>query len=168
MQGKRKLLLQDAEPIFLYQDTDTAYPRTLVPIYFIHDLSSLFCTNPLCFCQRGKRAVQSLYGSVEEGELLLAQLTADNEIGAQDMTQKNETDQPDRLVVSTVYIDLINDIPEECQLYGHTWQTTGHPDVQECVLCHIRGYCPKCTSLPPAGAQPFTCTTHARQRQVRH
>lgn len=62
---------------------------------------------------------------------------------------------------------LLDSIPDTCQLYGHSWQGTAHPDVQACALCHLRGYCPGCTPVPPEGTKPFYCTTHTQARQVR-
>ena len=54
--------------------------------------------------------------------------------------------------------------PEDCSVFGHDWQVTEHPDVKECLLCHVRGYCPGCTPVPPANALPFTCTYHAERK----
>lgn len=54
---------------------------------------------------------------------------------------------------------------EECYHYGHTWQVTEKPDMKECQLCGIKGYCPGCTPIPPKGATPFYCTAHT-VRQV--
>jgi len=58
------------------------------------------------------------------------------------------------------------DAAVSCQWYGHCWHSTHHPDVKHCSLCGVRGYCPGCTPIPPAGAKPFDCTAHARERQV--
>lgn len=55
-------------------------------------------------------------------------------------------------------------VPEDCSVFGHDWQLTEHPDVKECSLCHVRGYCPGCTPVPPPNAQPFTCTYHAERQ----
>lgn len=140
-------LLQDDYQIAVHQDSDTAYPRSVVPIFYIHAGDAPFCTNLRCFCQRGKRAGAILYQDVAAGKLLLAQYSASG--------QFTITDQPHR-----VHVSLIEGIPEECQLYGHTWELTKSPDVKECVVCLIRGFCPGCTPMPPGGAQPFTCTAH--------
>jgi hypothetical protein len=62
-------------------------------------------------------------------------------------------------------IEVIHGIPQECYYYGHSWETTENPDVKECQLCGLRGYCPTCTPVPPTGAEPFSCTNHT-ERQV--
>ena len=53
-----------------------------------------------------------------------------------------------------------------CQFFGHSWEITEHPDVKECSLCHIRGYCPGCTPIAPQNAQPFFCTAHTLQQRT--
>lgn len=59
---------------------------------------------------------------------------------------------------------FISGIPEDCSLYGHSWQETEHLEVKECSLCHMRGYCPGCSPVAPAEAQPFSCTFHTERR----
>ncbi len=120
------------DPFTIQQDTDTAIPRQPIPIYLMHAGRVLFCANPSCFCQRGKRAGARVYQAIAAGQLQVAQ--------------------------------YISSIPEDCAVYGHDWQVTEHPDVKECRLCHVRGYCPECTPVVPAGAQPFTCTYHAERK----
>jgi hypothetical protein len=127
-------------PSFLPQETDTATPRTPIPIYYFHDGRTPFCYNPACFCQRGKRAGALFYRQIAQGKLQLVQLVQAN------------TQRP---------VDLLPTVPEECQLYGHSWEVTAHQHVKKCSLCHMRGYCPGCTPEAPAGAQPFSCTYHA-------
>jgi hypothetical protein len=161
MQGLH--LLFDQYPAYVQQETDTATPRTPIPIYYIHNGSTPFCKNPCCFCQRGKRAGGMLYKDIAEGKLLLAQLAAVPQSGEDAMSYATGTQKSSRIVI---HVDLIPGVPEACQLYGHDWELTEHPDIKECKLCHMRGYCPGCTPVAPAGAQPFTCTHHARQRQV--
>jgi hypothetical protein len=151
MQGILYNLLSDEQPIFLQHDTDTAHPRSPIPIYYIHGGSTPFCNNPLCFCQRGKRAGAFLYQKIAKGKLRLAQLAA-TESGSSTTTTPQ---------ITRIHVDLVADIPEECQLYGHSWQITENRDVYECSLCHARGYCPVCTPLAPDGAQPFSCSAHA-------
>lgn len=131
-------------PQYLPQATDTATPRSPIPIYYYHTEEQPFCTNVHCVCQRGKRAGAALYSHLISGTMLLAQVTA--------RTEK-------------VTVIIEQGIPEDCQLYGHTWQITEHPDVKECSQCGVRGYCPGCTPTQPAGAKPFCCTYHAG-RQV--
>lgn len=153
----------DDQQAYLRQDTDTAHPRTPIPIYYIHDGDTPFCHNPRCFCQRGKRAGAMLYGEIAKGELLLAQLAAAMEKGEDAVSNTTETSQPTRTVV---HVELIDGLPEECQLYGHGWRSSGDPGAKECALCGVRGYCPSCVSMPPPNARPFTCARHGH-RQVR-
>ncbi len=150
-----RLLLEEDRPAHLRLETDTAHPQTPIPIFYVHDFPNLFCTNPSCFCQRGKQDAARLLGGIAEGSFLL--------FHAATLTQSNATTtQPTRSVID---VPLVPSVPEECQLYGHTWQRTEQPGVKECVLCRIRGYCPGCTPVAPANATPFTCTHHARQRE---
>ena len=58
---------------------------------------------------------------------------------------------------------FISGIPADCFFYGHSWQETEHPDMKECTLCQVRGYCPLCSPVAPAGAQPFACTFHTER-----
>jgi hypothetical protein len=143
MQGIPNNLPLDVYPPYVLQETDTATPRTPIPIYYMHDGDTPFCNSPSCICQRGKHAVAALFNEMRKGTVQLAQVTEK----------------------TTLTVSFIAGIPQDCQLYGHSWQPTEHPDRKECSLCHIRGYCPGCTPIAPAGAKPFTCTRHA-QRQV--
>ena len=143
MQGIPDDLLLDDLALTVRQDTDTATPRTPIPIYLMHGGSIPFCENPRCFCQRGKRAIALLYEQIATGKLQLAQLAAS----------------------VSVAVDLLLDVPESCQLYGHSWERSVLPDAKECRLCGIHGYCPHCIAIPPPNAQPFTCTRHA-EREV--
>jgi hypothetical protein len=77
------------------------------------------------------------------------------------MSNTTRTDQPTR---TEIYIALDPGISEQCQLLGHTWQRTTQPGVKVCALCRTWGYCPGCTPIPPANAQPFYCTRHAREQ----
>lgn len=134
-QGESFMLetLPQDHPYTIQQETDTASPRSVVPIYLIHGGSSPFCNSPRCFCQRGKRAAAAMFPQLTKGKLQLAQ--------------------------------LIQELPQDCEWYGHSWQVTEQNGVKECVLCHVRGYCPGCMPIAPGNAQPFTCTTHT-VRQV--
>jgi hypothetical protein len=71
-----------------------------------------------------------------------------------------ETDQPTTQVIHSA--PLVDGTHVLCQTYGHSWEVTEHPDVKECKLCHIRGFCPACTPIPPPNAHPFYCTRHTR------
>lgn len=140
MQGIPDNLLLDQYPQYLSQETDTATPRTPVPIFYFHTEEQPFCSNVHCVCQRGKRAGALLYPQLAKGALRLAQMKTGR---------------------TKIIVDTDRNSPESCQLYGHNWQTTEHPDIKECSLCHVRGYCPACTPITPAGAQAFYCTYHA-------
>ena len=72
---------------------------------------------------------------------------------------------PDIAAGKLQVVQFITGTPEDCYTYGHSWELTEHPDIKECSVCSVRGYCPGCTPIAPAGAQPFACTTHAG-RQV--
>ena len=112
MQGIPDNLLLDDPPFTVRQDTDTATPRTPIPIYLMHDGSIPFCENPRCFCQRGKRAVALLYKQIATGKLRLAQLA----------------------VSVSVAVDLLPDVSESCQLDGHSWERSELPGMKECRL----------------------------------
>ena len=161
MQDTPLNLLLD-EQLILQQDSDTAHPKTPVPIFYIHAGDMPFCTNTSCFCQRGKRAGAMLYQDIAKGKLLLAQL-AETESREEARSHTIGTTQPTRTGVT---VPLVAGIPEECQLYGHSWQVTEHQDGKECSLCHIRGFCPDCVTLALQGAHPFYCTAHTSRRQV--
>jgi hypothetical protein len=65
--------------------------------------------------------------------------------------------------IAYITIDLS---AQDCQWYDHSWQTVGTAGAKRCTQCGIMGYCPDCTSHPPQGAQPFSCTKHTpRQHQ---
>jgi hypothetical protein len=81
----------------------------------------------------------------------------DDEILIQHTTKK--TPQP-HLAYMTVDLSA-----QDCQWYGHSWQTVGTVGTKNCTQCGITGYCPGCTSHPPQGAQPFYCTKHTPQQQ---
>ncbi len=75
--------------------------------------------------------------------------------------------ETDQLTTQAIHsAPLVEGVHSLCQFYGHSWEITEHPEVNECSLCHIRGYCPGCTPIPPQNAQPFFCTAHSRQREV--
>jgi hypothetical protein len=156
MQSLHSLL--DEYPDFLPQETETAHPRSPIPIFYIHSLRKPYCHNPLCPCQRQRHEAMRLMGYVADGQLLLADAAV---LVEERVVVRNSTTTTPQ--ITSVHIDLVPGIPEECQLYGHTWQITEHVDVHECTLCHVRGYCPGCSPLAPAGAQPFTCSAHAGQ-----
>jgi len=147
----------DEHPAFVRQETDTATPHTPLPIYYIHALPTPFCTNPLCICQRGRNEAARLLGDVAEGSFVLRNAAALMEKREAAMSTTPKTLQQTR---TEIHVDLISGVPEACQLLGHSWQETEHYSVKECALCHLRGYCPGCTSIPIHNAQAFFCTRH--------
>jgi hypothetical protein len=148
MQGHQCL---DESQLTLREDTDTATPRTPIPIYFIHTLHAPFCQNPRCACHGNILAVTRLLGEVVEGIFVLDNAEA-----------FLEPPQPVRIAD----IEALGGIPEDCRFYGHSWERGGCPGEKICALCGLHGYCPLCVCLPPPNAQPFTCTRHAQRRQV--
>lgn len=54
---------------------------------------------------------------------------------------------------------------QDCQWYGHSWQTVGTAGAKCCTVCGITGYCPGCTSHSLLDAQPFYCTKHTPRQQ---
>ena len=77
------------------------------------------------------------------------------------MSDTTSTTQPTR---TTIHVVIVPGIPEQCQLLGHTWQQTTLHGLKVCALCRVWGYCPTCTPVAPNNAQPFFCTTHAREQ----
>src|SRR5690242_4387206 len=100
-QGTPYTHLAEELPSFLSQETDTATPRTPIPIYYMHDGRTPFCHTPVCFCQRGKRAGALLYGHIAQGKLQLVHLGQAN---------------------IQISVELLPTGPDECQLYGHAWE----------------------------------------------
>ena len=140
-------------PVLLLQDTDTATPRSQIPIYYLHSLTRPFCSNPMCSCQRTKKEAAQLLGFIiEEAAHLI-----DGKQGA--MSQDSAgTNQPAIQVIKGV--PPVENVPVTCQVYGHSWERTDQPGVKECKLCGIRGFCPGCSPLQPENSQPFFCTRH--------
>ncbi len=58
-------------PFVLPTETDTATPRTPIPIYYIHTFKSPFCRNPECECHRRSREVARLLRLISEGIMTL-------------------------------------------------------------------------------------------------
>jgi hypothetical protein len=81
----------------------------------------------------------------------------DHEILIEHMTKK--TPRPH---LAYMIVDLS---AQDCQWYGHSWQTVGTVGTKNCTQCGTTGYCPGCTSHPPQGAQPFYCTKHTPKQQ---
>jgi hypothetical protein len=71
MQGIPENLLLDGYPPFLLQETDTATPRTPIPVYYIHTPTHPFCGNTLCACHRNIQDMTRLLGGIVEGTFLL-------------------------------------------------------------------------------------------------
>src|SRR5260370_18258908 len=110
-------LFPDGYPLFVQQETDTATPRTPIPIYTIHTLARAVCRNPLCICRRHEAAVRRLLGAIDEGVLTLAAaaplLAAREETGG----GTTATAAPTRTVI---HVELLPGVPEDCQLYSHS------------------------------------------------
>lgn len=138
MHNNLESFLLDGYPVSLTPETDTATPRTPVPIYSIHNGDTPFCKTSTCFCQRGKRAAADLYHEIHNGRLQLAYVAEQTEFTLHFLTGE----------------------PQDRHLHGHSWEQTQNPDVKVCTLCHLRGYCPGCSPFPPPGAMPFHCTLH--------
>jgi hypothetical protein len=136
--------------LFLREDTDTATPRTPIPLYFIHTLTAPFCQDTHCLCHGSIQTVTRLFGEAVEGMVVLESVAA--------LTEQTHP-------VRAVSIETIDGIPEACQLYGHSWEVGRFPGEKVCSLCSIHGYCPSCGGTPPPDAQPFLCTRHSK-RQV--
>jgi hypothetical protein len=160
MPGKARTQLVPQHPMLLAQESDTAHPHPHIPILYIHSLRHPFCQNPVCPCQRQRQEAARFIGLVAEGKFLFADATLllDERVTLSDTTAPRHT---------RIHVDLVPGLPEECQLYGHSWELTEHPDVHECSVCHLRGYCPGCSPLAPAGAQPFSCSSHAHAGRTR-
>ena len=72
MQGSTPFHYQLTDmPALPAQVTDTASPRTPIPVYYIHSLKAPFCSNPLCRCHWQQREVMRLLGNIVEGNLTL-------------------------------------------------------------------------------------------------
>ena len=54
------------DPIYLRQENDTASPRSVVPVYFVHAIDAPFCTNPHCICHQSLIEVSMLLLSIDE------------------------------------------------------------------------------------------------------
>ena len=159
---QKSYLLSVDYPAFLPQEAETTTPRPPIPIFYIHSLKHPYCKKPSCPCQHHRHEALRLMGSVADGQVLLADAALLMEERATVRSSTTRIDQPRR---TQIHIDLVPDVPEECQLFWHTWQITENRDVYECSLCHVRGYCPQCTPIAPDGAQPFTCSEHAGQTE---
>ncbi len=66
------LPLSEYPPILLFE-TDTATPRSQIPMYYIHDLKQPFCRNFACQCHQPQREVARLLALINEGIMTLAE-----------------------------------------------------------------------------------------------
>lgn len=73
----------------------------------------------------------------------------------------DETPRPEKKVrtTHTTYTTVVH-TASDCPIFGHDWQTIGMQGEKKCKACGVIGYCPGCTPIPPANAQPFFCTRH--------
>ena len=162
MQGRRSDYSKLSEPLlFLREVTDTATPRTPIPIYFIHELNAPFCSNQTCQCQRSRIAINWLYLGIESRELTLAQVERSI------TTELEEDNNIPPTYFYPKYGGVCSDeLPALCAMYGHDFEETNEAGVKACRLCFTRGFCPGCTPISPHSAQPFLCTTHTPKSEV--
>ena len=128
MQGVPYHLLLDGYPPFLPHETDTATPYTPVPIYYIHTLDQPFCSNALCACQRREKSRIGLLRGLIEGILIVIEVTAFTKTGK---AARSEATSTPPTILSVHDSVLIEDMPELCHFYGHSWQGTENPTVKE-------------------------------------
>lgn len=164
MQGFDPLF--DGYPAFLPQETDTATARSPVPIYYIHSITHPFCGNPRCACHRRSRDIARLFGYLTEGLVTLRAAAALLRDGSEASLGDGAGTLPTTDTATERDGTYVGDLPISCQLYGHSWESTGTPFMKECALCGIRGYCPGCTPFITQGAHPFFCTAHTRQSEA--
>jgi hypothetical protein len=72
-QGIPAILVIDQYPQVLQQETDTATPRSVIPIFYIHSLQQPWCKNAACACQRGKSDAARWFGNIHENTLVVAE-----------------------------------------------------------------------------------------------
>jgi hypothetical protein len=53
----------------LFFDTDTAVPRTPIPIFYIHEGDHPFCLTPGCICHTHEAEMKTLLQGVLDGDL---------------------------------------------------------------------------------------------------
>ena len=53
------------------RDGDTATPRHIVPVYFVHTLEEPFCLNPHCECHQNQEQIARLLVALVRGEMTL-------------------------------------------------------------------------------------------------
>ncbi len=58
-------------PPLLPHVTDTATPRTPIPLYYFHSFEQPFCNDPTCQCHWKQQEVRRLLASIIQGELTL-------------------------------------------------------------------------------------------------
>ena len=57
------------EQITLFFDTDTAVPRTPIPVFYIHEGDHPFCLTPDCLCHTNEAQMKALLQGVLDGDL---------------------------------------------------------------------------------------------------
>jgi hypothetical protein len=65
----------------------------------------------------------------------------------------------------TITVAASNHMNGSCTYYGHSWEYFGTLiGLKRCTVCHVFGYCPVCTLVPPLqSARPFYCTAHTQE-----
>jgi hypothetical protein len=59
------------EQLTLRQNTDTAHPQDVVPIYFFHTLEHPFCSLPRCWCHANQQEIGQLLEESNHGMLII-------------------------------------------------------------------------------------------------
>lgn len=57
--------------ITIQTDTDTATPRSVVPVYFVHSLDEPFCSKPFCECHAHQEQVMMLLFAIDNAHIRL-------------------------------------------------------------------------------------------------
>src|SRR5258707_15630905 len=107
-------------PVLMLQHTDTATPRSQIPIYYLHSLTRPFCANPVCICQRTRKEAAQLLGFIIEGVLTIKE--AAHLIDGKQGDEREDaagTNQPATQVITGV--PPAENASVLCQFYGHSW-----------------------------------------------
>src|SRR5450631_3058094 len=68
---ERNMVSRQHEQPTLQWDTDTAVPRTPIPIFYVHEGDHPFCLQPNCICLAYDEKMKALLQRVLDGELKL-------------------------------------------------------------------------------------------------
>ncbi len=53
------------------RDGDSAVPRQIVTVYFVHTIQNPFCLNPLCECHQNQEQIAEHFDAIETGQMIL-------------------------------------------------------------------------------------------------